>query len=208
MGGRVRLAVGLVAVLALAACGGGSGAVEEALRRGSASTTSTTKTAAGGEADRPDEKPSSGQDARGGDARPEGRAGSPTPTSASGSTGGGTTATTEAREPAPLEVTVAKPCIKAGERQTITIQALPHSAVVYDSYYSDGKSGISEGFYGGNNGAVVPDSGTWTDTWVVAPHAPAGNVRVITMVSSYRKSRTTVDRYYRLVSPTESCPAS
>jgi hypothetical protein len=51
--------------------------------------------------------------------------------------------------------------------------------VAYGATYSDGMSGFSgQGYYGGNNHGETDASGTWKDTWVVGPTAPAGAVNV------------------------------
>src|SRR5688500_9984667 len=44
----------------------------------------------------------------------------------------------------PMKSSIGSSCIRAGEKQTITIQTVPDSGVGYDSYYPDGKSGLSE----------------------------------------------------------------
>jgi hypothetical protein len=77
-----------------------------------------------------------------------------------------------------IKATLASPCVKPGAKQTITIDIGRAGGVAYNSFYSDGKSGGMENFYGGNNGSAVDEKGTWTDTWVVGPTAPAGPVRV------------------------------
>jgi hypothetical protein len=77
-----------------------------------------------------------------------------------------------------IKATLASACVKPGGEQSITIDIGRAGGVAYNSFYSDGKSGGMENFYGGNNGSSVDDKGTWQDTWVVGPTAPAGPVRV------------------------------
>ncbi|HVF74327.1 MAG TPA: hypothetical protein VM938_04710 [Acidimicrobiales bacterium] len=105
----------------------------------------------------------------------------------------------------PLKVSLGSPCIRAGEKQTITIETVSPSAVGYDSYYGDGKSGISEGFYGGNNGKSLENENVWTDTWVVNPAAPPGTVRVIVQGISVRTSANQLEVFFDLKRPTENC---
>jgi hypothetical protein len=80
--------------------------------------------------------------------------------------------------PLTLGVTLKNACVRPGTSQTIIISAPPQSAVGYDAVYSDGKSGLQPGHYGGNNGGHTDNGGKWGDTWVVAANAPAGPVRV------------------------------
>jgi hypothetical protein len=85
---------------------------------------------------------------------------------------------TQQAPPLQLEASVLSACVRPGTTQTITIKTLPNSAVGYDSVYPDGKSGLSQDYYGGNNGGQANATGTWTDTWKIAPNAPAGLVSV------------------------------
>jgi hypothetical protein len=104
-----------------------------------------------------------------------------------------------------MKVSLGSPCIRAGDKQTITIETVAPSAVGYDSYYPDGKSGLSEGFYGGNNGKSLETEPVWTDTWVVNPAAPPGTVRVIVQGVSVKTSPNQLEVFYDLKRPTESC---
>jgi hypothetical protein len=78
----------------------------------------------------------------------------------------------------PVKASLASSCVKPGGKQTINVDIGQEGGVAYNSYYSDGKTGGMDGYYGGNNGAQVDKSGKYTDTWVVAPNAPAGLVLV------------------------------
>lgn len=107
--------------------------------------------------------------------------------------------------PTPLEATLASPCVKVGGTQTITIRAPEGSGVGYDSYYADGKSGISEGFYGGNKGAVMPASGEWSDTWTVKVDAPPGKVRVLVQAIRLHNSVSQRELFFELVPALGTC---
>ncbi len=105
----------------------------------------------------------------------------------------------------PLKVSLASPCIRVGEKQSITIETIKGSGVGYDSYYPDGKSGLSEGFYGGNNGKNMESETVWTDMWVVSPTAPPGTVRVISQGISLATDVNQVEVFFDLKPATGSC---
>jgi hypothetical protein len=107
--------------------------------------------------------------------------------------------------PTPLEVTLAHECVKAGGTQTITIKTAPKGGAGYDSYYSDGKSGTSKDFYGGNKASVIDDTGTWSDTWTISPHAPAGPVKVVVQAARIGYKASTTERFFNLVTPAGTC---
>lgn len=87
--------------------------------------------------------------------------------------------------PLETEVTLAEDCVRPGGTQTITVDTGESgSGVVYDTVYSDGKTGLAEDHYGGNNGGHTDDSGTWQDRWAVSPEAPAGEARVDVLTTS------------------------
>lgn len=173
----VLLLVGAL-VLGGAGCGGGSKASNTLEQDDAAAGTTTTTAASTGTT----AKPASGKKASGGGATPTTTAGA-TPTTA------GSTSPTSAPQAEPLtkpgpegqlelEATLAKTCVKPGGSQSITIKTRPGSAVGYDAVYSDGSAGMNPPHHGGNSGGEVDEQGTWQDTWVVAPTAPAGKVHV------------------------------
>jgi hypothetical protein len=87
----------------------------------------------------------------------------------------------ESQESAPqlqLTAELKEACVPPGGKQVIVIRTEPKAGVAYDAVYSDGKGGATAGHYGGNKGAQVDHTGTFTDTWVVAPNAPQGKVTV------------------------------
>lgn len=199
MGRRLAgITVLLVLATGLAACGGGSDA--KGLNGEAASANSD-------------------QSANGSDAGAGGGALSTSvPGAATGGSGGSkgadgskaaapTTTVPEApKPPLPLEASLEKSCVKAGGEQTITISVPHKSAFAYNSFYPDGKSGIDEGFYGGNKGSLMPAQGTWTDTWVIAPQAPPGTVRVHVQAVHMEYSSAEKDITFELVGPTGVCP--
>lgn len=173
-----ELGAAVVAAALLAACGGsGSDAASE---RAATSTSTPTGTGDNGSGGQPGGAAGSQSGAPGAQ---NGQVGG-TPGGPGGVAGGpgakqGSAEPTETRPPTPLQATLAESCIAGGGRQTITITAPPESAAGYDSVYSDGRSGAErEGYYGGNKGTIMPASGSWTDTWVVASAAPSGQVQV------------------------------
>ena len=78
----------------------------------------------------------------------------------------------------PVTATLAHECVVPGSSQTITITTGPNSAVGYHAIYSDGKQGFDKDYYGGNKSGLTDATGNYTDTWVIAPTAPAGKVTV------------------------------
>jgi hypothetical protein len=119
----------------------------------------------------------------------------------------GTTVPEAEKPPVPIEASLAAGCIKAGETQAITIRAPASAAVGYNSYYPDGKSGADagDGFYGGNFGTVMPASGTWSDTWVVAANAPSGKVRVLVQGVHKDHSYAEKEVFFEVVSSGGRC---
>lgn len=106
----------------------------------------------------------------------------------------------------PVETTLGSTCVRAGGNQTVTFKLVPGSGVAYNSYYSDGKNGLDEGFYGGNKGGIVQADGQWTDTWTIAPHAPPGKVRVTYTATNIAYKAHHGETSFELVSPTGVCP--
>ena len=198
----------LAAMVALAACGGGDD--KEAAKDDSSTSTAVTEPggaapgdgATGGAGGPATSAPGSGAGAGAG---AQGGSGSTAPSSPGGQSSTASTAAPGETPPTPLEFTLGSPCIRAGSEQTITIKAPAGGGVGYDSYYSDGKSGISKDFYGGNAGKVMPESGSWTDTWRVSATAPPGKVKVLVQAVKMGMKATTQEQFYDLVGPTGSC---
>jgi hypothetical protein len=182
---RASVAVALASALLLAGCGGGGGS------KSAKTTTSTTATGAG-----PGDLATSTTVA--GSA---GAAARTTTTAARPQTAGATTTTTGLAITAEL----AQSCVRAGGSQSITIHTAPMSSVGYDAVYSDGKTGMSPGYYGGNKSGNTDGTGTWSDTWVIAPNAPAGPVRVdvIGANASGASGNTTVS--FAIAGPKGTC---
>jgi hypothetical protein len=78
----------------------------------------------------------------------------------------------------PVTATLAHQCVVPGTTQSITITTAPNSAVGYHAIYSDGKQGFDKGYYGGNNSGLTDATGNFSESWVIAPNAPAGQVTV------------------------------
>lgn len=172
---RVLGCVAVVLLLAAAGCGGdskaqdASGADKSGADAGAAGSTSTTEAGAAGA----DNKAKAA--GKGG----KGSGSSTTTTTAPGSSGSITTLPEEEEEKTmPISAELAETCVRPGGSQSITIKAEPASGVGFDSVYSDGKSGMMEGFYGGNAGGFSDEEGTFVATWVVGANAPEGPVIV------------------------------
>jgi hypothetical protein len=78
----------------------------------------------------------------------------------------------------PMTATLATQCVRPGGTQTITVRTKPKVRVAYGATYADGKSAMSDTFYGGNQGGVVGPAGEWQSAWVVGIGAPPGPVKV------------------------------
>lgn len=104
-----------------------------------------------------------------------------------------------------FEATLGKTCVTTGGAQTIEIKAPPDSAVGYDSYYADGKSGLHEGFYGGNHGGNVDETGVWSHTWTISPTAPAGTVTVRILAADPEGTNGHKRIDFKLAKAGESC---
>lgn len=202
MGEKTRLlTAAVVTTLVLGACSSGSAQSEKS--NGPGGSPSTT---AAGAPSAQDGTAGSGTGSDGASGGSGGSGGSKSSAKQDGSSAS-TTAPGSTQPPLPLESSLAKSCVKAGGEQTITIKAPEGSGVGYDSYYADGKSGISEGFYGGNNVQQLRETDTWTDTWVIAANAPAGKVHVVVRgVNVDYAPRDQQDLYFDLVSAVGTCP--
>jgi len=162
---KVLVVAGACALVVCAACGGG-GAAASSAAAGKSTTTTTVAAGAGPSATTPV-----------GTATTIAGSGTTIPGGAS-SGGGGAAGVTTTTSPVTVTATLASACVRPGKSQTITIHTNPESGVVYHATYSDGKDATKPGYYGGNKGGRTDASGNWTDTWVIAPTAPAGRVRV------------------------------
>lgn len=204
--GRVRALLGVGAMLLSAGCGGGkaSDVVEQkhgadADRATTTTTVPTSDVVAGGGA-ATGTKPADGA-----------RAAVTTTTAPAPGTPAAAGAKPSLTEPGPkgqLEVkaSLAESCVRPGGRQSITILTRPDSAAGYDTVYSDGRSGITEGHYGGNGGGRVDESGSWSDTWVVSPHAPAGKVRVNVLAGHIDYGTAEATLFFAVADVTGNCP--
>lgn len=80
-----------------------------------------------------------------------------------------------------VSASVAPTCVRPGGTITITIKTESQGGAAYNAFYSDGKSGAAPPYgegYGGNNGGIADEGGTYTDTWTVAANAPTGPGRI------------------------------
>lgn len=107
--------------------------------------------------------------------------------------------------PLPMTAELKESCVRPGGKQTITIRTEPESGVGYDAIYSDGKGGAMEGHYGGNKGGQVDEDGTFTDTWVVAPNAPAGQVKVNVLGGKMGYEHAEAYAYFSVADLTGKC---
>ena len=107
----------------------------------------------------------------------------------------------------PVKASLSSSCVKPGDKQTVTVDIGQEGGVAYNSYYSDGKTGGSDGFYGGNNGGNTDKVGRYTDTWVIAPNAPAGAVLVdvvaIARTETFDRGQTHVT--FKVAKPNGTC---
>jgi hypothetical protein len=74
----------------------------------------------------------------------------------------------------PVSAKLSTPCVRPGQKETVTIYAEPHTGVAFDAVYSDGVDGRPGTGYGGNNGGTTDNSGSWHSTWIVSLKAPPG----------------------------------
>lgn len=195
-------ALAAVCGLALAGCGSSKADSGEPRRRTGDASGKTSSTIAAS---------AKGEDAPG---RP-GSGGRTTPTSVdSGSAAahGGDKAAGDEPKSEPVTRTMQismelkQPCVRPGESQTITIHAPYTSSVGYNTYYADGKSGLSEGFYGGNMVGFTDQSDTWTHTWVVAVNAPAGEAVVVVLATHDEQGRGETGDLFTVADALGRCP--
>jgi hypothetical protein len=77
----------------------------------------------------------------------------------------------------PLSGTISPACVRPGQQATIVVQTLTKSAVAFDTFYSDGRSGGNPPYgdgLGGNASGLTDENGRYTSTWLVSAAAPAG----------------------------------
>lgn len=189
---RRVLAALAVGSLVLAGCGGGSRADEKAegddavqSADDAASKGAESGAEGGGEATSTTTKPAAGG-ASNATTTTTAKAGSSGGSGSSKSSGDkGSTPTT--RDPAsrtmPMTLDLQEPCVRPGGSQVVVVQALPNAGIAFDTEYSDGKTGMMEGHYGGNNAGYADDEGRFASTFAVAPNAPAGNATVLVLGS-------------------------
>lgn len=196
----MKRAIAIFLLVGFAACGGGKS-------DGSAATGSEGDAGGAAGSTSSSSVPIDGAPTPGGNGAPGappsvGGSGSPAPApSTTGDRG-----SSAAPLPLPLEATLQFACLKPGDRQTVDVRTARGAAIAYDSRYSDGKTGISEGFYGGNKGGHASEEGTWSDTWVIAPQAPPGDVQVTIVAGAMGHQHAEQVKTYRLVGVGESCP--
>lgn len=114
-----------------------------------------------------------------------------------------------------MRATLARECVKAGGRQTLTVRTEPGAGVTYDSTYSDGESGRAAPHgkeYGGEGIGLITDEAL-AATWTVSKKAPPGIV--VVYVSALLGDEGEVDPdeaftrlrlSYLLVGPDQECP--
>ena len=162
----------LTAILALLLGACGSSPATKQLGSSGSSTGSST----GGGTTRRNSSPHFTPSTSGGTVTTTG--GTQTATSGGAKTSSGGVATpTGTASPIPISGTITPQCVRPGGSATIVVQTQSHSAVAYDTYYSNGKTGGSPPFgdgYGGNAAGESNDQGRYTSTWVISPQAPAG----------------------------------
>lgn len=88
------------------------------------------------------------------------------------------------------EVTVEPACVKRLGKVTMSLVYKPKTAVAYQAFYSDQKSGAEPPYgagYGGNDKGITDPGGQYSSTWVVGADAPpgAGRVQVVMVWSGH-----------------------
>lgn len=80
-----------------------------------------------------------------------------------------------------VSASVSPECVARGAKITLTVSVPPQASVAYNAFYADGEAGGPPPYgkgYGGNNGGIATEDGTYTDSWTVAPNAPSGPGRI------------------------------
>lgn len=201
-------ATAVVALLLLAACGGGDKSRDDDPAKGSTDSTDTSAPA-GGEA-QGDAKPGEGGGKTTDSSAPPAGGGAGSATTAPGSPpggGGGSTATTA--KVIHITATLNRTCFHHGEEIKLTVRSQPSSAIIYDTYYSDGKSNFSTGGgYGEGNGngrGKADATGLFERSWVTAPNVPTGDARV-EVHATWGNDLETVPVFFTIKPATEPCP--
>ena len=83
----------------------------------------------------------------------------------------------------PLNASLSRTCVTAGQTMTLTLHAEPNMRVVFDTRYPDGKDGQVHG--GMDAQGWTTSNGTYTSTWTVAPGTPPGSADVETAAVGY-----------------------
>jgi ABC-type glycerol-3-phosphate transport system substrate-binding protein len=154
----------------------------------------------------PDAKPKSSKSKAGA------ASGSTTTTTTSSTSGG--SATTMPNQPAEnwmdktfeITVTLKESCVRPGGTQTITVKTEPGAGLAYDTTYPDGKSGVSDGYYGGNSGGFADENGDYADTFAVAATAPSGYAVVSVLSSDPNKGHAEKRLTFYVADVTGNCP--
>lgn len=203
--GLRRMLAVVVAGAALAGCGGSelrdlSGPGEEDRESTAGSTTTTTgPESAETKAAREALSRATSTTVGGGKAATGGGAGADGKPGAKASEVDTTTLTME------ISAELKETCVRPGGLQTITVHAPHTSAVGYDTYYSDGKSGLHEGFHGGNMVGWTDETDSWSHTWTVAATAPPGRAVVVVMAIHNEKGRGETGAIFAVADPLGLC---
>lgn len=76
----------------------------------------------------------------------------------------------------PINIVLAKSCVRPGETQTVSFRARPNMRVVGNTGYADRQDGTVHG--GRFNNVNTDETGYFTTTWTVSPTAPHGQASV------------------------------
>jgi hypothetical protein len=99
-----------------------------------------------------------------------------------------------------MTVRLAKDCLAPGGTQSVVVDTLPEAYLAYDNLYADDRDGS---VHGGIDGHARGDAhGHFEASWVVAPGAPLGDVRLDIAASAGERSTVRM-LFYRLSS---TCP--
>lgn len=107
-----------------------------------------------------------------------------------------------------IELSLARACVAHGEEQVLRVRAPRPTVVAFGTTYADGEGGGPPPFgagYGGNDSAVVPDSGEVEMSWTASESAPPGPV-VVEVRVVHDDEQQTGELEFTLVGPDEPCP--
>ncbi|HVL91478.1 MAG TPA: hypothetical protein VM841_14720 [Actinomycetota bacterium] len=152
----------LVALIALAACSGDPSVGDRASPRASSPPPAAASS------------PATAMEGRTG--------GSPSP----GTAPGAGVAPSAQASASTVAASLARPCVPAGQTQTMTVTGLkPNEVTGYSTQYSDGSNELTNKSYtsGFGNGVAGPN-GRYETTWVVPAAAPAGRAEVLVIWAS------------------------